>query len=44
VLIGMQATFGHADKSLCVFTNAVYCPCVTGLWQVSDVGVWKLQC
>jgi hypothetical protein len=28
----------------CVFGNAGECSCVTGLYQVSDVRVWKLQC
>ena len=49
MIIGTKASLddlclGDTGKFLCGFANARECSCDTGLCQVSDVRVWKLQC
>jgi len=42
----LEASLGYADKVLCVcvFKKTVECSCHTGLYKVTNVRVWKLQC
>ena len=44
MVIGTKASLGYDGKFLCVFTNAGEWTCDTGLYKVSDVREWKLQC
>ncbi len=39
-----QASLGQVENFVCVFGNGGECAGNTGLWQVSDVRVWKFQC